>query len=100
MLANRFGGKMIFVPFVRVIVKSGEARNPKAYKIKYVMSITPLGQQRGEGWYILTPSHDFVGPLTTQETAENVLISALEELRGKPISKDERQKAHELWDEH
>jgi len=57
-------------------------------------------QERGEGWYILTPSHEFVGPLSSQESAENVLFSALEELRGKAMTAEERQKAYEWWGEH
>jgi len=82
---------------VREARRRSDLRNPKKYKVVYVSRLTILGQQAGPGWYIVTPSYDPVGPIITQVEAEKTLFAALEQIRGKPLSDDEKEKAREHW---
>ena len=88
---------MLQVPFSHALRGIGGLQDARAYKIKFVPSFTLLGQQSGEGWYILTPSHRSVGPIPSKERAEDVLCSALEQLGGKALTPDERQNARDIW---
>jgi len=82
---------------IRSIRRRREFRDPKKYKVTYVNRFTILGQQSGPGYYIANPSFDFIGPIITQGDAENLLLAALEEIRGKPFSDDEKEKARAHW---
>lgn len=83
--------------FVRSIRRRSEFRDPKKYKVTYVNRFTVLGQQSGPGYYIVNPDFDTIGPIITQGDAEKLLFSALEEVRGKPFSDDEKEKARAVW---
>jgi hypothetical protein len=80
-----------------MIRRRSELRNPKSYKVKFVPFYTVLGKQAGEGWYIIAPRVDPLGPIPSQEEAENLLISALEQIVGKPMKDSEKEKAREHW---
>lgn len=84
-------------PLVSMIMKRAELRNPKSYKVKFVPWYTPTGSAQGEGWYIIVPRVDPLGPMPSQAEAENLLIAALEQILGKPMQDSEKEKAREHW---
>lgn len=87
----------MLAPILRYFLKKAELRNPKAYKILFVPSYTLMGMRQGEGWYIDVPGHNLLGPLPSQENAENQVLDALGEIRGRALSPEERREAHEFW---
>jgi hypothetical protein len=84
-------------PLVSMIMKRAELRNPKSYKVTFAPWYTVMGKAQGEGWYIIAPRVDPLGPIASQEEAENLLIAALEQILGKPMQDTEKEKAREHW---
>ncbi len=87
----------MLAPFIRMALDHGKEKNPKRYRLLQAIPFSILALKRGEGWYIVTPNFEMVGPATTREQAEDALLAALDELRGKPMSDEERQKARDHW---
>ncbi len=87
----------MLAPFVRMLRERAESRDPKEYKILFSSQYTKVGQTEGEGWYILVPGARHFGPIRSQVAAEDIVFAAIEELRGKTIGPEERQKARALW---
>ncbi len=87
----------MLAPLVRLVVQRRELRDPKAYQVKFVPWYTIVGKNQGEGWYIIAPRLDPIGPIKEQKEAEDLLIAALEEIRGKPFTDVEKEKARERW---
>ena len=84
-------------PLISAIMKRGELRNPKSYKVTFVPWYTVMGKAAGEGWYIIAPRVDPLGPIPSQTEAEELLIAALEQIRGKPFSDSEKDNARKVW---
>ena len=84
-------------PIIGAIMKRGELRNPKSYKVRFVSKYTLMGSRAGEGWYIIAPRVDPLGPIPSQTEAEDLLLAALEKIRGKPFSDGEKESARKVW---
>ncbi len=87
----------MLAPFVRMLRERAESRDPKAYKILFSSQYTKVGRAEGEGWYILAPGARHFGPIRSQEAAEDIVFAAIEEMSGKTIGTEQRQKARALW---
>ena len=87
----------MLAPLVGAIMRRSELRNVKSYKVMFVSKYTLMGAKAGEGWYIIAPRVDPMGPMPSQTEAEDLLIQALEQIHGKPFSDDEKEKARTTW---
>lgn len=82
---------------VEAIVRNGELRDPRSYIIGLYLPGTLMGDIVGAGWYITALSGPTVGPIASQEEAEDLLLSVLEEFHGKPFSEDEKTIVLKFW---
>ena len=82
---------------VEAIVRNGELRDPRSYNIGLILRGTLMGDIVGERWYIIAMSGPTVGPIASQEQAEDLLIAVLQEFHGKPFSEDEKAIALAFW---
>jgi len=82
---------------VKAIKRNSELRDPKFYKIAFIAEGTLMGDIVGEGWYIITTDGPTVGPITSRQAAEDLLIAALEQVNGKPFSEEEKAMRRAYW---
>lgn len=87
----------MLAPLIGIIKRHSELRNPKSYKVKFVPWYTVMGKAAGGGWYIIAPRVDPIGPIKSQTEAEDLLIAAMEEITGNPMSDKDKEKAREIW---
>jgi hypothetical protein len=82
---------------VEAITRNGGLLNPRSYKIGFIPRGSLMGDIVGEGWYIIAMSGPTVGPIASQEEAEDLLIAVLEEFHSQPFSEDEKTVMRACW---